>query len=51
MDNYYNKEGVLRENLELDLALPGNVGFYYSLPRLDLSGKVSFIDQSGHPPW
>jgi CrtC N-terminal lipocalin domain len=40
-DSVYNKEGFLQE------GGPGNVSFYYSLPRLDLSCNVSYIDQSG----
>lgn len=40
-DRTYNKEGFIQE------GLPGNVSFYYSLPRLDIYGKIAYMDQSG----
>lgn len=40
-DRIYNKEGFIQE------GLPGNVSFYYSLPRLMVSGKLSYMDESG----
>ncbi|MBV9175812.1 MAG: hypothetical protein JO297_02095 [Nitrososphaeraceae archaeon] len=40
-DRTYNKEGFIQE------GLPGNVSFYYSLPRLMVSGKLSYLDESG----
>ncbi len=41
-DRTYNKEGVIQEG-----AL-GNVSFYYSLPRLIVSGNISYMDESGN---
>ena len=40
-DRTYNKEGFIQE------GLPGNVSFYYSLPRLMVYGKLSYVDESG----
>lgn len=39
-DSTYNKEGFIQE------GLPGNVSFYYSLPRLDVSGNLTYTDES-----
>ncbi len=40
-DKIYNKEGFLQQ------GLPGNVSFCYSLPRLFISGNLTYVDQSG----
>ena len=40
-DSVYNTQGVLQE------GGPGNFSFYYSLPRLDVSGNLSYIDKAG----
>jgi predicted secreted hydrolase len=40
-DRTYNKEGFIQE------GVPGNVSFYYSLPRLMVSGKLAYMDESG----
>jgi len=40
-DRTYNKEGFIQE------GLPGNVSFYYSLPRLFVSGNLTYSDQLG----
>jgi predicted secreted hydrolase len=40
-DKSYNKEGFIQE------GLPGNVSFYYSLPRLFVFGNLTYIDQLG----
>lgn len=40
-DKIYNKEGVIQE------GLPGNVSFYYSLPRLFVYGNITYSDRSG----
>jgi len=40
-DAVYNKEGFIQE------GLPGNVSFYYSLPRLIVSGNLTYLDESG----
>ena len=40
-DRIYNKEGFIQQ------GLPGNVSFYYSLPRLILSGNLTYTDESG----
>lgn len=40
-DKIYNKEGFLQQ------GLPGNVSFYYSLPRLFIFGNLTYVDQSG----
>jgi predicted secreted hydrolase len=41
-DRTYNKEGFIQEG-----AL-GNVSFYYSLPRLIVSGNITYMDESGN---
>ena len=41
-DRTHNKEGFIQEG-----AL-GNVSFYYSLPRLIVSGNISYMDESGN---
>jgi len=40
-DAAFNKEGFLQQ------GIPGNVSFYYSLPRLIISGKLSYTNESG----
>lgn len=40
-DSVYNTQGVLQE------GGPGNFSFYYSLPRLDVTGNLSYIDKEG----
>ena len=40
-DRIYNKEGFIQE------GPPGNVSFYYSLPRLIVSGELAYMDESG----
>jgi hypothetical protein len=40
-DKVYNKEGFTQQEF------PGNVSFYYSLPRLFVSGNLTYVDQSG----
>jgi len=40
-DITFKKEGFLQQ------GLAGNVSFYYSLPRLFISGKMTYLDQSG----
>jgi predicted secreted hydrolase len=40
-DVAYDKEGFIQQ------GLPGNVSFYYSLPRLFISGNLTYLDQSG----
>jgi len=41
-DKAFNKEGFIQQ------GLPGNVSFYYSLPRLFISGNLTYVDQSGN---
>jgi predicted secreted hydrolase len=41
-DRTYNKEGFIQE------GAPGNVSFYYSLPRLVVSGNITYMDESGN---
>lgn len=41
-DQMYNKEGFIQQ------GLPGNVSFYYSLPRLVVSGNLTYTDESGN---
>ena len=41
-DVVYNKEGFIQQ------GLPGNVSFYYSLPRLFISGNLTYLDESGN---
>jgi predicted secreted hydrolase len=41
-DRTHNKEGFIQEG-----AL-GNVSFYYSLPRLIVSGNIFYMDESGN---
>jgi hypothetical protein len=40
-DAAFNKEGFIQQ------GVPGNVSFYYSLPRLIVSGKLTYTDESG----
>jgi len=40
-DRTYNKEGFIQQGLS------GNVSFYYSLPRLIVSGHLTYTDESG----
>lgn len=40
-DAAFNKEGFLQQ------GIPGNVSFYCSLPRLIISGKLSYTNESG----
>ena len=40
-DSIFNKTGFIQE------GLPGNVSFYYSVPRLIVSGKLAYLDESG----
>lgn len=40
-DSVYDKEGFIQE------GLPGNVSFYYSLPRLVVWGNITYVDESG----
>ncbi len=41
-DKAYNTVGVLQE------GGPGNFSFYYSLPRLDVTGNLSYVNKTGH---
>jgi predicted secreted hydrolase len=41
-DSAYNTQGVLQQ------GGPGNLSFYYSLPRQDVKGNLSYIDKEGH---
>lgn len=41
-DSVYNTQGVLQE------GGPGNFSYYYSLPRLEVAGNLSYIDKAGH---
>jgi hypothetical protein len=40
-DATFNKEGFIQQ------GIPGNVSFYYSLPPLIVSGKLSYTNESG----
>ena len=40
-DSVYNTEGVLQE------GGPGNLSYYYSVPRLEVAGNLSYIDKAG----
>lgn len=40
-DSTFNKTGFIQE------GLPGNVSFYYSLPRLIVSGKLTYVTELG----
>ena len=40
-DAAFSKEGFIQQ------GIPGNVSFYYSLPRLIVSGKLSYTNESG----